>query len=207
MLNGHIILKQLLEDVSENTKIFIETLKSICFYDCFSYVSLHLAIRSGNWDLRIAAIKSMAELFTTYDRPNYHKLIAQHIHDLHTMPEEALKFLCSGGFTVSLTGRPCHSIGIDEAHEMCINKDCKEFITRPSGDYINRVAKFLPVRAKAMKNLEAQNFPERNLRVKNQSIKTLYTSDAATKKLDMNIRKQAEKLSLSSTLSVDNEDN
>jgi len=104
----------------------------------------------------------MAPLFTAFDRPNYQQLISQHIVNMLTIPKEILSHLTRGGFTVSIRGRPCHSVGIDEAHEMCINKQCKEYITRPSADYINRTAMFLPVRAKAMNNTEAKLFPEKN---------------------------------------------
>lgn len=62
---------------------------------------------------------------------------------------------------MSIRGRAGHSVGIDEAHEMCINRDCKEYITRPSADYINRTAMFLPVRAKAIKNIEKQVFSDK----------------------------------------------
>ena len=106
------------------------------------------------------AIKSMAALFTAFDRPKYQKLIPQHIVDLLTIPE-VLSHLKKGEFTVSIRGRAGHSVGIDEAHEMCINKDCKEYITRPSADYINRTAIFLPVRAKAIKNMEKQVFSDK----------------------------------------------
>ena len=81
------------------------------------------------------AIKSMAALFTAVDRTNYQRLIPQHIVDMLTIPREILSHLSHGGFTVSIRGRHGHSVGIDEAHEMCINKEC---ITKPSGDYINR---------------------------------------------------------------------
>ena len=57
---------------------------------------------------------------------------------------------------MSIRGRAGHSVGIDEAHEICINKECKECITRPSADYINYTPMFLPIRAKAMKNIEKQ---------------------------------------------------
>ena len=128
---------QLLEDVSDrytdfhnDFMKFIEEQSSqnqtwkfwsqYVFHDCFAYVALHLAIRSSKWDLRIAAIKSMAAVFTAYDRPNYQKLIAQHINDLLTMLREIIEQLCSGGFTVSILGRPGHSVGIDEAHEILL---------------------------------------------------------------------------------------
>ena len=68
----------------------------------------------------MASIKSMAALFSAFDRQKYQKLIPQHITDLLTIPKDDLSKLESEGFTVSIKGRPCHSIGVDEAHEMCI---------------------------------------------------------------------------------------
>lgn len=79
-------------------------------------------MRSGDWNLRIAAIKSMAALFSAFDRQNYQKLIPQHLADLLAIPKDFLSHLESGGFTVSLTGRPCQSLGVDEAHEMCTSE-------------------------------------------------------------------------------------
>ena len=173
------------------------------FQECFSYVSLYLAMRSGRWDMRMAAIKSMAALFTAFDRPNYQKLIPQHIVNMLTIPKEILSHLSQGGFTVSIRGRPCHSVEIDESHEMCINKECKEYITRLSADYINRTAMFLPVRAQALKNIEAQLFPEQNPSSDSQPITTIYRE---SKKLELNVRSQVEKLK-SSTITVSNPDN
>ena len=142
----------------------------------------------------MAAIKSMAALFTAFDRPNYQKLIPQHIVNMLTIPNEILSHLSNGGFTVSITGRPCHSVGVDETHEMCINKECKEYITRPSADYINRIAMFLPVRAESMKNIETQLFPERKTASDTQPITTIYASERESKKLEMNVRSQVEYL-------------
>ena len=68
--------------------------------------------------------------------------------------------LQQGGFSISFRGRHAHNIAIDAAHEMAINKDCKEAITKPSADYTKRVATFLPVRFNSLKNLNAQLFPE-----------------------------------------------
>ncbi len=114
------------------------------FKDYLAYLALYLAMRSGNWDLRMAAIKLMGPLFTAFDRPKYSKLIPLHIKEMLSVPADILSHLKEGRFTVSILGRACHSIGIDEAHEMCINKDCKEYITRPSAENMSRLASFLP---------------------------------------------------------------
>ena len=213
-------LKKLLEDLSNYQNVEQEFTKfmeengstnmnskfwaQFIFQDCFSYISLYLAMRSGKWDLRMAAIKSMAALFTAFDRPNYQKLIPQHIVDMLTIPNELLSHLTLGGFTVSITGRAGHSVGIDEAHEMCINKECKEYITKPSADYIQRTATFLPVRAKAMKNIESQIFPDH--KPKATGITTIKASDSESKKLEMNVQAQVAKIKSDSTLTVNSQE-
>ena len=83
---------------------------------------MYIAIRSGNWNLRMAAYKLMSPLFTAFDRFFYQQLIAQHAN---CFPQDFLKVPKDGGFVVSLRGRTCHSIGVDEAYEMYINKHCK----------------------------------------------------------------------------------
>ena len=163
------------------------------FQDCFAYIALYLAKRSGKWCLRMAAIKSMASLFTAFDRARYQKLVGQHILDTLLFPDEVLRHLCDGGFTVSITGRACHSVGIDEAHEMCINRECKQYVTRPSGTNMSRVATYLPIRAKAIRNAEAQLFPEKN-KVGKDNITTLHASDRESIKLEMNVQCQIKHL-------------
>lgn len=175
------------------------------FQDCFAYISLYLAIRSGKWYLRMAAIKSVAALFTAFDRAKYQKLIPQHIVDMATFPDEVLNQLHHGGFTVSIKGRPCHSIGIDEAHEMCINRECKEYVTRPSAEYLTRTAIFLPIRAKALKHAEAQLFPEHNKEC-SSGITTIYAFDRESIKLEMNVKCQVKHLKSSSIVETTPQD-
>ena len=97
--------------------------KRFVFEDGIAYILLYAAMRSANWDLRILAIKKMAALFAASDRPHYSKLIPQHIADLLSVPKELASSLNRGGFVVSLQGRTCECVGIDEAHEMCINRE------------------------------------------------------------------------------------
>ena len=129
----------------------------------------------------MAAYKLMAPLFTAFDRFVYQQLIAQHIYDVNNFPQDLHEALKDGGFAISLRGRTCHSIGVDEAHEMCINRDCKMSITKPSADYIQWVAKFLPVRSKAIKHFEEQVYIERKDMNINQTT-SLTTEREAEKK-------------------------
>ena len=130
------------------------------FTDCLAYMALHHAIRSTNWELRVGSIKLMTPLFFALERPTYGKLLPQHLADCLTFPSTVLSHLKSGGFTVSITGRPWHSVAIDEAHEMLVNKDLKQAIVRPSREYLTRMATFFPYRSQAMHNLQDQLFPE-----------------------------------------------
>ena len=74
-------------------------------------------------------MKSMAAIFTAFDHPNYQRLISQHLADIPTTPAPIIAMFKQGAFVVSLSGRPWHSVAIDEAHEM--NKDCKSAVMRP----------------------------------------------------------------------------
>ena len=56
------------------------------FEDAVAHVSLFLAIHSGDWDLQIASIKSMAAVFTAFDHSTYQKLISRHLEDVFKMP-------------------------------------------------------------------------------------------------------------------------
>lgn len=136
--------------VYEQFKKFIQTMAQkddtwrlwvqYVFTDAMAYVSLFLSIRSGDWHL---SIKSMAPVFTAFDHPTYQKLISNHISDLLNLPQSILLMFEQGGFVVNICGRPWHSVGIDESHEMLINKQCKMSITKPTPDYISRIAKYV----------------------------------------------------------------
>ena len=130
------------------------------FQDLNAYVGLFLSIRSGDWYLRTACIKQMAAVFCAFDHSNYRRLISRHLTDIVTMPDSVLEMFKQGGFVVSITGREWHSVGIDEGHEMMINKACKMSIIRPTPDYINRIVRYLPYRNKAIENLTNYLFQE-----------------------------------------------
>ena len=130
------------------------------FQDALAYIDMFLAIRSGNWTLRTASLKLMALVFTAFDQPSYQKLISQHIADVLTISPTVITAFKQGAFVVSISGRPWHSVAIDEAHEMPINKECKATITRPTPDYIDRIAHYLPYRTKSSQNAKKRLLPD-----------------------------------------------
>ena len=152
------------------------------FKDALAYVAFFLAIPSGDWDLKMASVKLMAPIFSAYDHSNYSKLIARHISDVLSLPTSILSSFKEGCFVVSFTGKAWHSVGIDQAHEMGINKDRKTCIVRPTKDYINRIANYIPYRSKCLKNLQRQFFLEDDEN-NNKSTPKSYTSKISSDKI------------------------
>ena len=72
--------------------------------DGLAYVGMYLALRSGNWNLRVACMKMMAPNFCAYDHMTYKRLICGHIADLLTLPQPVQKCFSEGGFVVSCKG-------------------------------------------------------------------------------------------------------
>ena len=183
---------------TDKFKAFIQTMASLddtwkfwiefVFQDAMAYIMLYLAMRSGNWQLRMASIKLMAPLFTAFDHNTYQKVISQHIADVLSMPPNILAMFNQGAFVVTICGREWHSVGIDEAHEMLINKQCKTSIVKPTPDYINRLAKYLPYRSKALETFRHQL----HLKDKNsyEAITSPFSCAPQDRKFEENVREE-----------------
>ena len=187
----------------ENWKFWIQ----FVLHDCMAFVSLYLAVRSKSWDLRIASLKDMAPVFFAFNRPHYQKLISQHLSDLLVMPTDVLAKLKDGSFATSITGKPWHSVAIDEAHEMMINKDLKSAVVRPSRENMNRMSLYLGHRMKLLHNLQTQ-VNQGLERDQLEDAGSIYTVDKTTIKSLQNVRvmiskiAEGELLPLSSSLAV-----
>ena len=153
------------------------------FNDCFCYVNLFLAIRTSNWELRMSSLKCMAPLFSAYDRPCYQRLLPKHIADLQKYPDEVVDCLRAGGFTVKLRGEIGHAVALDECHEMCINKDLKMAVARPSTAYLKKTTFFFSYRIKSHKQFTSQLFPSPAL----PASQTIWDSTSYTKRWEENV--------------------
>ena len=73
---------------------------------------------------------------------------------------------------MSITGQAWHSVGLDEAHEMLVNRDCKSAVVHPNKEFINRLALYFPYRSKVIQNFKKQLNPHtRNDHNKSQAQK------------------------------------
>ena len=124
--------------------------------DCLAYIALYTAIRSRNWNLRLAALKMMAPLFHCTNSTYYHRLIPQHLAALHCFPASVLENFKQGGFVVSLLGHDWSLVGIDECHEMTINRELKSVITTQNLGNMKNKLHFLKYQADILQNINSQ---------------------------------------------------
>ena len=76
---------------------------------------------------------------------------------------------------------------------MLVNKQCKNSITKPSEDYINRIAKYITHRTKSFEVLKQELFLP-SFRT-TQNICSVYSSKHLDEKNEMNIQAQMNALS------------
>ncbi|XP_066271079.1 uncharacterized protein [Branchiostoma lanceolatum] len=132
--------------------------------DFMAYISLYIAIRSGNWDLCLYAYKKMAPVFHAFDHIIYSRIIPLHLFDMMSCPDHILKYFQEGGFVTSINSVNYSSVALDESHEMLINRDTKQLITGPNKFVIEDLVMYLPYRAKLIKQVKEQILVKSNNR-------------------------------------------
>ena len=132
---------------------------SFVFTEGLVYIQLYIAFRCQNWEVCVSALKLMAPAFKAYDRTTYQKLIPHHLAELQKFTPSIVNKL-KQGFTVSISEERGHAVAFDEAHEMCVNKDLKMAIVRPTQSYLQKTSLFLKYRITVYNNLLAQLFPQ-----------------------------------------------
>ena len=124
--------------------------------DVLCYINLWIAIRQGNWNLRMAALKQMAALFHAFDRHNYSKLIPLHISSMHALPPHVFEHFKRGCFVSSIKGTNFASVAFDEGHEMLINKDVKTAFTHSLPKHMEQLVGTMEYQAQLVCQFEEQ---------------------------------------------------
>ena len=173
------------------------------FEDCFAYVGLYIAIRTRNWELRMSCLKLMGPLFKAFDRTTYQQLIPNHLADIEQFPDMILDSLKRGGFAVNISGEQGHCVALDEAHEMCVNKDMKNAIVRPTTPYLQKTSLFLRFRITAYKNLLKQLFLTSDTDLsKNSSMYSMYNASPSAQEREENMGSIIELIKIKDLLPV-----
>ncbi len=104
----------------------------------------------------MAALKSTGQFFHALNRQNYSRLIPLHLSQMYTLQKPVLQHFENGAFVSSIKGLSYSSVGIDEAHEMLINKDCKGALSHSLPTDMDKVCKTLEYQSKLIENLQNQ---------------------------------------------------
>ena len=127
--------------------------------DGLVYILFFVGIRNANWTLRIGALKLMAPLFHAFDRSTYMRLVPRHLADMLSADSSLLGHLQKGGFVANIRGNEKRHLALDENHEISINKEVKMATPKPIPGVMDRIALYLPERAKAIQNLTREVLP------------------------------------------------
>lgn len=150
------------------------------FKDIFPYISLYMAIRYRNWDMRTGSLKELVAVYAAFDRKTYEALLPRHLHDLALLPDYLLEQFRKGGFSIRLSQKDWSAVALDECHETKINKDAKLAVVRPTSERMWTIANYLPFRSKCVNNLKTQILPAK--KDKKPSCYTATSRDKVTTK-------------------------
>ena len=119
-----------------------------------AYISLYMAIRTGNWHLRCSALYRMAAITFALHRPKYEEVISYAVWDDYIIPDKLRLLFETGEWTVSALGKHAANQALDEAHESGINLGLKKHSGRPTLHRMRDTAEFSTFCDDAMRGLE-----------------------------------------------------
>ena len=84
---------------------------------------MYIAIRSSSLELRISALKMMAQRFMRSGAVTYKWLALRHLSDIKIYPSKMLKRMRSGGWVSALQDGKGVTLACNEFHEQKVSKD------------------------------------------------------------------------------------
>ena len=124
--------------------------------------------------------------------------------DLLCLPSEINIHFEAGAFAVALGDRKSHCVGLDEAHEMGINKSIKQLVVRPTKDNMQRLATVMHHRAKIQNSLSSVAGTAYKEHQHSHHLPDVVTAKVSytTKKIEIIITKMMSALQQSNTFEV-----
>ena len=124
--------------------------------DHTAYLALRTTLRTGDFKLRLAALRRLAPVFCGYGKDRYQWLVSVHLADMAKMTDNDFKAL-SYLFSTSLGGNAFTRVGLDEKQEVAnrLNKGAVMKITR---SYVRKMAAIVEAREKAVSAVQQEYF-------------------------------------------------
>ncbi len=144
------------ERCSSTMPVFKFWVKDFLLRDCMTFVGFYLSLRSGNFAARCYYVEKMIPLFSISGSTFYFRLLPTHLAQLRKFPRDIFQSLSDGAFGLSFSGEKWCMVGLDEGHEMKINKEVKEAIHSTADVALQSKLAYLPIRAVTIRNFREQ---------------------------------------------------
>ena len=128
---------------------------------CIHLICYWLAVRTANWLVRCASLKTMVPLFFALDHQYSTELSAVHLADIWQYPDPLVSHLKKRSLHyVSSWRTRSQPAVIDKGHECKVNRETKAVLNRAEAEYIEAQAQFLPFQGKLQETLVRQVMPK-----------------------------------------------
>ena len=121
-----------------------------------AYLALRTGLRTGNFKLRLAALRRIAPVFCGYGKDRYQWLVSVHLADMARMTDDDFKAL-SYLFSTSLGGDAFARFDLDEKQEVA-NRLYKGAVMKISRAYVRKMAAIVEAREKAVSAVQQEYF-------------------------------------------------
>lgn len=123
-------------------------------HDYPAYLTFRIALRTGDFMLRLDALRRIAPIFFITGKDRYQNLVIDHLMEMARWSEEVLKVM-SELFSVKLGKDACARLGLDERQEVA-NRFIKTLTARILSSSLEKMASRAQLREEAMLQFERE---------------------------------------------------